>query len=178
MEPTPIEVSPVPDRTLRLAYEAKPFTITQAWGVHAPELYERFGFTKHNGLDIKHGINRRLRAPFDYQVYRTLWQPYGGGNVLTIISTEHYESPYGLARVMVDYLHLDKYIKAQGEGKKGDLLALAGSTGFVLGAHTHIQHRWVEQDGSKWKVLGKNDANNSFDPVPFYTGDYAVDYAT
>jgi len=174
--PEPVE-PPKPDNTLKLAYEAKPFTITQKWGVYAPSLYSQYGFTNHNGLDISHGINRRLRAPFDYQVYRTLWQPNGGGNVLSILSTRQYESPHGLAYVLIDYLHLDKYLKAQGNGSTGDLLALAGSSGVVYGAHTHIQHRWVRKDGDKLIYLDKNKANGSFDPMEFYTGIYAVDLA-
>lgn len=176
MEPTPIEVSPAP-LTLRFAYEAKPFTITQPWGVYAPSLYSQYGFTNHNGLDIAHGINRRLRAPFDYHVWRTLWQPNGGGNVLSILSTNEYESPHGLAYVLIDYLHLDKYLKTQGAGSTGDLLALAGSSGVVYGAHTHIQHRWVRRSGDKLIYLDKNSANGSFDPTEFYTGKYAVDFA-
>lgn len=169
-------VSPVPELSaLSLYYEAKPFVLTQKWGVYAPGLYKRFGFTNHNGIDIKHGINRRLRAPFDFVVYRTLWQPNGGGNVLTIVSTQEYDSPYGPAFVRIDYLHLAEYLKTRGSGKAGELTALAGNTGYSTGPHTHIKHCWVAKDGDNWRELAVNSADNSFDPMPFYNGEYAAD---
>lgn len=164
---------PIELAKLTLAYECKPWRITQPWGVP----YNLFGIKYHHGIDVGHGLNRRLRAPFDYEIYRTLWQPKGGGRVLTIVSRETYQSPFGPAKVMVDYLHLDEYIKTHGAGDKGDLLALAGNTGYSTGPHTHIQYKWVRENGNEWQELEKNQANNSFNPEPFRDGTYAVDYA-
>lgn len=158
-------------------YPAQPYVITQAWGVYAPELYEKFGYSRHNGQDCAHGYNSRLRAPFDYSFYRNLWQPNGGGNVLSIISKEQYDSPDGKpAYVCLDFMHLAKVLKTSGEGMTGDLVAIAGNTGFSTGPHTHLQFRWVRRKNNRWVDVEKNDANNSFDPQPFWNGLFAVDY--
>lgn len=182
-EPMPIEpliepetppVAPIlpPDgpRKLELAYEAQPWKITQPWGVHDPATYHRFGFDDHNGIDIVHGHNSRIRAPFDYHIIGTLWQPNGGGMVLSIRSKYEYE---GKGFVRLDYLHLAKYMKTSGDGKTGDLLCIAGNTGYSTGPHTHIKATWVTET---LKELDKNKADNTFDQLPFYTGKYAVDF--
>lgn len=162
---------------LALCYEAQPWVVTQKWGVK-DRAYERFGFTHHNGTDIKHGYNSRLRAPFSYAVVGTMYQAEGGGNVLSIVSEGQFEAPDGQpAHVRIDYLHLSRYLKVQGSGGTGDLLCLAGNTGYSTGPHTHIQHRWVRRIKGRWVDVEKNDANNSFDPTPFYTGEFAVDFA-
>ena len=163
------EVDALP--ALSLLYEAKPFRVTQAWGVP----YNLFRIERHHGIDIAHGINSRIRAPFDFSVVRTLWQPNGGGRVLTIVSQKEYASPFGAAHVQIDYLHLAEYVKTSGSGKAGELICIAGNTGYTTGPHTHIQPKWVRAVGDKWQELEVNNANGSFDPMPYYTGQYAAD---
>lgn len=162
---------------LELLYETKPFKLNQEWGRHDPAIYSQFGFTRHNGIDIAPGINNRVRAPFSFEVYRTISQPNGGGNVLTIVSTDTYLFDDGKeARVLVDYMHLDQYIKTMGSGPTGELLAIAGNTGFSTGPHTHAQYRRVKMlKNGRFRNLDKNDANHSFDPMPYYNGRHAVD---
>jgi murein DD-endopeptidase MepM/ murein hydrolase activator NlpD len=173
IEPTPPPpVIPI----LALYYECQPFVVTQGWGVK-DKVYERFGFTHHNGIDVKHGYNSRIRAPFDYEVLGTIWQPEGGGNVLSIVSKKAYRYKEESAHVRIDYLHLAKYLKVQGDGRAGELICVAGNTGFSTAPHTHIQHRWVRKVKGKWTPIEKNNANDSFDPTQFYNGDYAVNLA-
>lgn len=175
-EPVAEPVAPPVGPHLDLYYEAKPFKVTQKWGIYDPATYRRFGYDRHSGVDIAHGTNARVRAPFDYEIYRTLWQPNGGGRVLTIVSKQAYEGPGGAPlHVMADYLHLASYVRTEGEGKTGDLLCLAGNSGFSTGPHTHISYRWVRQHGADWQDVEKNDANNTFNQMPFYNGKYAVD---
>lgn len=161
-----------------LYYECQPFKINQVWGVYDPDTYVPFGFTDHNGIDVAHGHSSRLRAPFPYQIYRTLWQPRGGGKVLSIVSLEKYTFPDGKkCHVLIDYLHLEKYVKTQGQGMIGDLIAIAGNTGAASdGPHTHMQARRVKKSGSNWIDIDKNNANGSFNQLPYYNGLYAVDY--
>lgn len=168
---------------LELWYEAKPFSLNQDWGVlhlnsKGENIYEQFGFKFHNGIDIAPGINKRIRAPFPFRVYRTLNQPNGGGITLSIMSTNEYEFEDGKkAHVLVDYLHLDHYIVSNGSGDTGTLLAIADNTGFSTGIHTHAQYRRVKLHKTKGFVeIDKNDANNSFDPMPYYNGKHAVDF--
>jgi len=173
LPPEPASPEPVIPE-LVLVYEAQPWRVTQAWGVP----YNLFGIKRHHGIDIAHGWNGRLRAPFDFHVYRTLWQPNGGGRVLTIVSTHEYRAPDGKpAHVMIDYMHLMAYRKTEGSGKKGELIATAGNTGYTTGPHTHIKDRWVREVEGDWVDVERNDAANSFDPVPYYDGTFAVDYA-
>ena len=158
--------------------EVQPFVITQRWGVYDPVTYGPFGFSRHNGNDCQHGYNSRVRAPFPYQVYKTLWQPEGGGLVLSIVSLEKYDFDDGVTcNVLIDYLHLAKYVKTQGQGDIGDLLCIAGNSGAAsTGPHTHMQARRVKKSGSNWVDIDKNDANGSFDQLPYYTAGFAVDY--
>lgn len=178
--PNPTETTPYePPRALELYYESKPFVLTQKWGVYDPKTYRKYGYDRHSGIDIQHGINGRIRAPFDYEIYRTLWQPSGGGRVLSIISKNEYQAPDGQqAHVLVDYLHLSAYKQTEGEGKCGALICIAGNTGVTTGPHVHISYRWVREIDGDWKDVEKNEANNTFDPMPFYNGKYAADLST
>ena len=162
---------------LVLAYEAKPWRITQEWGVHRPDLYKQFGFEDHNGTDIAPGNNSEVRAPLDFVVTQVLWQPNGGGNVIGILSQNEYTHPDGKpANVQIDYMHNSKItLKAGDKGSKGDLLCLAGSTGFSSGPHTHIRYKWVRRKLSRWIDVDRNAAQNTFDPTRYYNGDFAAD---
>lgn len=180
-EPTPEPVkepeAPKGPPELTLCYESKPFKLTQKWGVYDPKTYSKFGYTRHSGIDIAHGANGRVRAPFDYSIIGTKSQPTGGGNVLSIVSRNEYLGPDGKpALVRVDYLHLAKYIRTEGSGRLGDLLCIAGNTGAATtGPHVHIKYSWVRRIKGKLVEIEKNEADNSFDPIPYYTGEYAVD---
>jgi len=173
----PITTPPMnPDgpKKLELYYETQPWKVTQPWGVYDPKTYRRFGFDEHSGIDIAPGYNDRIRAPFDYHIIGTNWQPNGGGMVLSIVSKDEYE---GRGYVRLDYLHLAKYIKTSGDGNTGDLLCLTGNTGYSTGKHTHIKATWVTPVGNKWQEMDKNSADNTFDQEPYYNGLFAVDYA-
>ncbi len=163
-------------------YPAKPYHLNQAWGVPSP-LYKQFGFGLHNGIDIAHGTDKFLYAPFDYTVVRIGNQPNGGGIFFGIMS-EEYQWPDGRYRVLLDMLHCEKLLCFEGmSGKTGDKLAVAGNTGLSTGPHTHLQPRRVMNwngksgDSLSWSQVDHNDANGSFDIVPYFTGDYAQDIA-
>lgn len=174
---------------LKLDYEIKPYVVSQPWG-NVPidpktgkSVYAPFGFTQHNGVDVLPGIDKEVRAPFDYEVLWTEWQPNGGGNVLGVISQQEYDGPDGKpAYCLIDYLHLESFVKKPGgigyKGKAGDLLAYTDNTGFSTGPHTHMQYRWEHKDPKATNGLRDvevNKAHNSFNPEPFRTGDYARD---
>jgi murein DD-endopeptidase MepM/ murein hydrolase activator NlpD len=73
-------------------------------------------------------------------------------------------------------LHLDRPLVQEGQtGKTGNLVAICDNTGFSTGPHCHKQWRRVLWDGKTAIVVDKNDANNSFDPTPFFEGFYAQD---
>lgn len=167
---------------LQLPKEVRPYRVNQPWGIHNPNVYRQFGFDDHNGVDLAPGRNKEVRAPFPFEAYRVLWQPNGGGNVLTIISQYEYDAPDGKpAHVLIDYMHLERVIKTPGadyKGSTGDLLAIADNTGFSTGPHTHGQYRWVRAKAGRdgFFDVERNTANNSFDPEPYRNGRYAEDY--
>lgn len=82
--------------TFSLYYPVKPWRITQKWGVFRPEVYSQFGFTKHNGVDVPLGEDKRVYAPFDGLTVKTGFQPNGGGTYIGFLSTETYRFPDGI----------------------------------------------------------------------------------
>jgi murein DD-endopeptidase MepM/ murein hydrolase activator NlpD len=61
----------------------------------------------------------------------------------------------------------------------GELLMIADNTGFSTGIHTHMGLYRVGFDGTRvTNYFDINEANGSFDPALFFTGEYAIDKAT
>lgn len=159
---------------LSLAYEIYPYIVSQKWGNPDP-VYLQFGFSKHNGVDVLPAKDGKLYAPFDYEVVWAKNMPNGGGNVLGIVSQNEYDGPKKKpAFVLIDYLHLEKWLVPVGKkGLAGDLLAITDNTGFSTGPHCHMQYRWEYKKNGGFVDVEKNDAHNSFDPEPFRNGVYA-----
>ena len=180
-------------------YPVKPWLQTQAWGVANPA-YEKFGFSRHNGTDIALGFDKLIRAPFAGTVIRAAtpangqWQPNGGGIFVSVLSDEQFTFDDGMScYVLADFLHCDHLLVTEGQHVTlGVPLAVADNTGFSTGPHTHIQLRRETKlpapagAASSYRLLSesvwlqdvdKNDANNSFDPTPYYTKTYAIDDA-
>lgn len=165
---------------LSLYYPAEPYQLNQAWGIYNPA-YQQFGFSRHNGIDIALGADKKLYAPCDGTIVRHGNQPNGGGIFLGMMTGE-YDWDDGKYRVLLDFLHCETLIALEGATvKAGDLLAVADNTGFSTGPHTHIQPRrvknWNNQSGPtlSFELVDQNDANGSFDPRPYFNGYYATD---
>lgn len=157
-------------------YPIDPWCITQAWGVPA-ETYRRFGFGLHNGVDVAHGVDRVIRAPFPGLIVRIGNQPEGGGIFCGLLSTHAFTFDDGRSsQVLADFLHCERLLVNEGQSViAGQPLAIAGNTGFSTGPHTHIQLRRGSWNGTFFVPADQNDANNSFDPAPYYTGTYVID---
>lgn len=168
----------------------KPRILNQGWGTYDPATYSPFGFSRHNGRDLRLSPSKKIYAPFDYTVVRKGFQPEGGGIFLGIIS-ESFDFPYftcktpegviiqfqaGTYRILTDLLHLNSILVNEGDkGVAGDLLAIGDNTGKSTGEHCHQQDRRVTWDFKTFTTVDTNDANNSFDPTQFLTGIYAED---
>lgn len=167
-------------KAFTLYYPAFPYRVNQGWGIRNP-LYEQFGFSLHNGIDIALGEDKRLYAPFDGTIVRTGNQPNGGGIFLGLMSKDVYAFPDNKqARVLLDFLHNEKNVVTEGEEVvRGQLLAVGDNTGFSTGPHTHLQPRrirsWNKKVGAAlaWTPTDTNDANDSFDLTPYWNGEYA-----
>lgn len=167
---------------LVLPYEVRPYVINQRWGVlhldaRGKNIYEQFGFKLHNGIDVAPGVRNEVRAPFDFEVQQILWQPNGGGHVVGIISQEKFLGPNGKeCYVQIDFMHNASIKVPVGHsGKAGEVVCIAGNTGFSTGPHTHIRYKWMKKQGSRLVDAERNDAQNSFDPEPYQNGTFAAD---
>jgi murein DD-endopeptidase MepM/ murein hydrolase activator NlpD len=69
-------------------------------------------------------------------------------------------------------------VKAGDQPALGELLMIADNTGFSTGLHTHMGLYRVEYTNATIHILDQNDAEGSFDPAFFFTGEYAIDQAT
>jgi murein DD-endopeptidase MepM/ murein hydrolase activator NlpD len=168
----------------------EPYIVNQAWGVYDPADYSQFGFTRHNGVDLRLAADKLIRAPFDGTVVRVatkengLWQPNGGG-VFDGIVSDPYDfpaftntTPDGVAveftagkySVLCDLLHLESISVKEGDRvKAGDVVAVGDNTGFSTGPHCHTQWRRVEwYGGTNYLLVDNNEANDSFDPTQFF----------
>jgi len=184
---------------LTIDYALKPYRCNQKWGIYN-SAYIPFGFSHHNGEDYAllndSGAPVRERniyyhLPGNAQVVRVGFQPNGGGNFVGIVSDDPYDFEDGNYYVLVDFLHCKQVLVKEGDQiKRGQLIAIANNTGFSTGPHCHIQYRrerFILAPANlpeSYRVRGdqqmidvdRNDMNNSFDPAPFYTGNYAQDY--
>lgn len=172
---------------LSLWYPAFPYKVTQAWGIFNPA-YIRFKFSKHNGVDFLLGADSKLLAPMPGKIIKVGNQPTGGGIYVGIISREEYDEwdallPQAKCRVVIDFLHCEKILVKEGDIVNiGDTIAIADHTGFSTGPHTHMQPRrvraWNGQVGENrfFELVDSNEANESFDPTPYWNGFAAKDY--
>ncbi len=158
---------------LELHLWCKPLVITQGWGIKNPS-YEQFGFTRHNGLDCKEGVDRHVYCPVKAQVLEVGNNP-GAGNYVRLKTTEKYEVEGSECYVWFMVMHLEK-----ATCKTGDILDIGGeigitdSTGFSTGPHVHISFRRVTQYNTQLDTDPSTDF--TFNPQPYMTTVYAVDY--
>lgn len=113
-----------------------------------PRLHPIFGTVRmHNGLDIDAAMGAPVRASADGEVVIAGWQG-GYGNTVVI------DHGNGLGTL---YAHQSSLLVEVGdEVEMGDVIALAGSTGWSTGPHVHWEVR----------VFG-----NPTDPFPFMGGE-------
>jgi murein DD-endopeptidase MepM/ murein hydrolase activator NlpD len=96
--------------------------------------YRRSPFTNekefHEGLDISTRTGTEIIAPAD-GVVSEIGKTYGFGNLLTV------SHGYGMKTM---YGHLSNFLVRKGQSiKRGDKIALVGSTGRTTGPHLHYE---------------------------------------
>lgn len=185
-----------------IPYPVNPYKLNQAWGVFNEDpqnpghsIYEPLGFKLHNGVDLNLINGQSITCPFPCQVLRVgsvengMWQPKGGGIFVGLLSTNTYQFDDGKnTQVLLDFLHCKEILVSEGQILGvGDIVAYGDNTGFSTGPHTHVQARrvsWIAQktlpvpgyrfqNGMVLVDVDTNDANNSFDLVPYFNGQYA-----
>lgn len=150
-------------------YPTTPFHVNQAWGIKNP-IYEQFGFSRHNGVDFALGEDTMLYYPWNGTgtVVKTDNIPNGAGIMVRVRSNEEYDFGDRKAYILTDFMHCHTLFVKEGDTvRTGDRLARADNTGFSTGAHTHEQDKRVTKKG---RELDVNDANGSFNPLPYASG--------
>jgi|GEM_PF-1632159 len=161
-------------RKLELWYPAKPYVVTQAWGIFNLA-YRQFGFEKHNGIDFAVDKDCVVVAMCDgivtdigindgagiYVKYRTL-------DLVNAEGTDCF--------VQFFYMHGKQLlVKKNDIVKVGTPLMVADNTGFSTGAHTHISAYRLSPDGNT-RLDTDPATNNTFDFSKYYNGYFADDY--
>ncbi len=157
-----------------LSYPVRPHAVSRGWGVTDSQ-YQKFGFTRHNGIDIPLAEGTEIRAPFEGTVTLVGNQPKGSGIFLCFLSKEKYDFPDGKrARVELTLMHLSETLIEEGARvSAGQAIAKGGHTGLSATSHVHISPKRVKFGILGYRDLDRNDADNTFDPEPYWDGSYA-----
>lgn len=167
---------------LSLYYPVEPHLAIRIWGIE-DERYRRFGFKRHNGVDLALPVGDSIRTPFPSRVVRIGNEHEGAGIFVCLLSTEPLMFDDGVsAYVEITFMHLLLTIVAEGdELSAGELIALGGLTGYATyatGGHTHMAPKRVTLGTAGYEDIDHNDAGNTFDPGPYWNGKYAEDLKT
>jgi murein DD-endopeptidase MepM/ murein hydrolase activator NlpD len=191
---------------LSLYYPVRPHVVNRPWGFYSPQEYLPFGFTLHNGVDLNLVDGQSIFAPLEAEVVNIGNEPSGGGIFVSLLSSSQYTFDGGGGDnsgsnnnggtptfVLLDFFHCQEIKVSIGDHVAiGQLIALGDNTGVTTGSHTHMQPRResvvpapVGATINAYRFMGsevcfmdfdKNDANNSFDPAPYWNGTYADEY--
>jgi len=162
--------------SLSLSYPVAPHIVNRAWGVADAE-YRKFGFARHNGVDLALNEGQDIYAPFPCSVALVGTQPNGSGLFVCLLSRRSYEFPDGVhSRVELTFMHLKDVVVAKGAIlEEGTLIAHGGKSGAATGFHTHLAPKRVKRGLIGYRDRDRNNANNTFDPEPYWSGRYATD---
>ena len=161
---------------LELWYPAKPYTVTQGWGISNPS-YLQFGFSRHNGEDFLIGKNNRTHCPVKAEVVETGFNE-GAGNYVRLVSLNKYDVGGENCYVGMMFMHHEKILCEKGQVLGvGDIMGIPDNTGFSTGPHTHGSYfRLKSQNYYGERYDTDATVNYTFNPQPYWTGFAAQDY--
>ena len=155
---------------LELYYPAKPYEVTQAFGILNPS-YNQFGFTRHNGIDFRVDADGIVRAMCDGYVYDVGFNN-GAGNYVRYHTLKPVEAEGRTGTVAFMYMHAkENLVKVGQEVKAGDAIMVADNTGFSTGPHTHISAYFINELYEK--IDGNPETDHCFDFSKYYNGLYS-----
>ncbi len=157
---------------LTLYYPVIPYIVNRPWGV-ADVAYQEFGFFRHNGVDLALSTGQPIFAPFDCRVTKIGNEPKGSGLYICLLSRGTHGFDDGKAsRVEITLMHLSTVSVIVGATLSvGDLVALGGHTGRTSGSHVHMAPKRVRMNFlGGYRDRDRNDANNTFNPEPYWNG--------
>ncbi len=159
---------------LELSFPAKPYTITQAFGILNPS-YEQFGFSKHNGIDFAVDADGIVVAMCEGIVYE-VGANAGAGNFVRYHTLTPVECEGRVGYVGFMYMHAKSQLVKQGDRLySGTPLIVADNTGFSTGAHTHISAYFIDLNSLLKLPFGEKESDYCFDFSKYYNGFYGDD---
>ncbi len=137
---------------IQLVLPVPPATpVTQLFGEN-PQLYARWGYAGHNGIDFGAPNGTLVTASADGVVAKVAYESGGYGVYLTIAHGDF----------LTYYAHLRKVLVRPGQRvKAGDSIAESNNTGFSTGPHLHF--------GLKIPSLANEGYGNYHDPSPYFS---------
>lgn len=166
---------------LELYYPAKPFYVTQDWGVYNTA-YTQFGFDHHNGVDFELEPDSLLHAPQRLLVTEVGYVPNGAGNFVRFILTDKWEVLGTECWVGGIVMHMkEQQVKVGQICEIGEVLGIADNTGFSTGPHTHLslyrlKNNLIRPENTVDNILDTDSHyGHTFNPALFFNGKYAVD---
>lgn len=118
-------------RSFYLLWPTEYPVITQKFGAN-PQIYRKFGFPGHEGVDFRALPNTKVFACADGEVYQVHTNPksHAYGIHVRIRHADGYRTVYG---------HLAKALVSLGQAvKAGQVIGTADSTGASVGSHLHL----------------------------------------
>lgn len=140
-------------------------SVTQ-WYNENPDLYARFGFKAHTGIDIVAPHGEPIMAVESGEVINVKDDPKGFGKHVRIASktdTKRTYREWGYAHLSAIHVKVGQQVKA------GEVIGLMGNTGFVVsgatpfwkhnpyaGTHLHLQCRMIVEKKGGWSYPGSD----------------------
>lgn len=160
---------------LSLYYPAKPYNVTQAFGIkNDTYMNNGINMTHHNGIDFAVDTDGIVRAMCDC-VVTEVGQNDKAGKFVRMMTRQPVEVLGRTAYVGFMYMHADKHLCTLGQVlSAGDEVMVADNTGFSTGPHTHISAYLANESGAKQLVLDPA-TDHCFDFALFYNGKFSDD---
>lgn len=155
---------------LRLPAPVGTFNITQGWGEN-PDIYARWGYTGHNGLDFGYPTGTSVHAVAEGDVTVVGWDAHGYGQWIELSHT------FGRTR----YAHgvpQSALVQVGETVTAGTPIMQGGTSGFSTGPHLHFEVR-VSDNPERYGVAFMPTRWGSFciDPTPFMPQPYGEGFA-
>lgn len=146
---------------LSLYYPIRPHAVSRAWST--------IDSKKHNGIDIDITEDHEIRSPIDGTVTLSGHHKGSAGVFVSIVSSTPWDFPDGTrAYVELTFLHLSATLVEDGARVSvGTPIARSGS------GHVHLAPKRVRKGFFGFRDLDRSDADNTFDPEPYWNGRYA-----
>lgn len=117
--------------------KAKAATPKFMWPADSTKINQKYKGSSHTGIDVKAGKGAKIYAAEGGTVQYAGWRPKGSGGLETYGNYVLIKHSSGYLTL---YAHCSKLkVKTGSKVKKGQVIALAGSTGNSTGPHLHFE---------------------------------------